>query len=524
MSCAVENGWGGRSRTPTYGTRNRCPTIRRHPIDFSTVHFSELNCKRKWIYYASRAHSSRWNLWLFLVMMGAVTKPRKPAMKRYLTDISNIFAEADVRVRRSPGIPEMKLVKVYPGITFQTFVGMGAAITEASGYVFSQMSDDLQRHFIEQCFGKRGNRYSLARLSIQSCDFSLGPRSYMPKRNDDLQGFSIDDDWAYVIPLAKAALGANPDLQFLASPWSPPAWAKTNRSMKRGGHLSRAAYDDWARMIARTLAEYREAGIDIGRITVQNEPQAIQTWESCLFSAKQERDFLHGSLKPALHEASLGHVKTLIWDHNKEGALDRAAEVMHDPACAVDVDGVAFHWYSGDHFEALRVVRDLLGPDRELIFTEGCDSFSAGDPERELPHAEHYAHEAIGDLEAGANGIIDWNILLDAQGGPNHVGNFCDAPIMYDCESGRLNVRLPFHYLGHFSRFIQPGAMRVLTTRYTTDLETVAFANPDGSHALVVLNRNWWDIDFDLTWNDAALGANVASIEAPAHSIQTICW
>ena len=445
-------------------------------------------------------------------------------MKRFLTDSSNILAETDVPVKRTPIVPEMNLVKVYPGITFQTFVGMGAALTEASGYVFSQMSADLQRLFINQCFGTRGNRYSLARLSIQSCDFSLGVRSYMGKRDDSLEGFSIDDDWGYIIPLALFAQAANPDLQFLASPWSPPSWAKTTHMMKYGGHLKRNSYDIWARMIARTIAEYRDIGIDIGRITVQNEPQAIQKWESCLFGAKQEREFLHDSLKPALHAEGLDHVKAFIWDHNKEGMLDRAAEVMCEPCYADDVDGVAFHWYSGDHFEALRVVRDFIGPDKELIFTEGCDSYSAGDPERELPHAEHYAHEIIGDLEAGANGIIDWNILLDAKGGPNHVGNFCDAPIMYDCETGRLNIRLPFHYLGHFSRFIQPGARRMLTTRYTGDLETTAFVNPDGTHALVVLNRNWWSRSFDLTWNDLALGSRIATIEAPAHSIQTICW
>ncbi len=445
-------------------------------------------------------------------------------MKRYLTDSTQTFAESDVAVKRTAGIPEMRLVKVYPGITFQRFIGMGAALTEASGYVFSQMDSATQGEFIEQCFSMQGNHYSLARLSIQSCDFSLGARPYMKQRDASLSGFSIDDDWGYIIPLIKAAQRANPDLQFLASPWSPPAWAKTTHMMKLGGHLKRDSYGIWAGMIVKTLSEYHAAGIDIERITIQNEPQAIQPWESCLYSAKQEREFLHESLKPALREAGFGHVKTLIWDHNKEGALDRAAEVMHEHQFADDVDGVAFHWYSGDHFEALRVVRDFIGPDKELVFSEGCDSYSAGDPEKELPHAEHYAHEIIGDLEAGANAILDWNILLDAQGGPNHVGNFCDAPVMYDCESDKLNVRLPLRYLGHFSRFIQVGAVRMLTTRYTTDLETCAFANPDGSHVLIVLNRNWWGIDFDLTWNDAAFGSRIASIDAPAHSIQTIIW
>lgn len=449
-------------------------------------------------------------------------KTMKPALQRYLTCGDSLFAESRPRVKRAKGIPEMSLVKIYPNITFQRFAGMGAALTEATGYVYAQMDPDTQASFIQQCFGPQGNRYSLARLSIQSCDFSLAVRPYAKKRKHSQEEFSIEDDWAYIIPLVKAAQAANPNLQFLASPWSPPAWAKTNRMMKCGGHLRRSAYGEWASMIARALGAYRDEGIDIGRITVQNEPQATQPWESCLYTAQQERDFLHGSLKPALRDAGLGHVKTLIWDHNKENALDRAAAVMCNPQYADDVDGVAFHWYSGDHFEALRVVRDFIGPDKELVFAEGCDSYSAGDPASELPHAEHYAHEIIGDLEAGANAILDWNILLDAQGGPNHVGNFCDAPIMYDRDTGDMAVRLPFHYLGHFSRFIQLGAKRMLTTRYTTDLETCAFANPDGTHALVVLNRTDWNRDFDLTWADGG-GCYIASLDSPAHSIQTVC-
>ena len=447
-------------------------------------------------------------------------------MKRFITDASGIMQESPVETRAVRREPEMGLVKVYPSVQHQSIVGFGAALTEASGYVFSQMPDSQKIRFAELCFGEQGNRYSLARLSIQSCDFSLGPRAYLkrkPKAGMGLAGFSIEEDERYVIPLAKVALAANPSLEFLASPWSPPAWAKTNRSMKRGGRLKREHYGTWAQMIARTLLEYERIGIRIGRITMQNEPQAVQTWESCLFSAEEERDFLR-HLKPALWAAGLGYVKVLAWDHNKERLLDRASAFMDDAACAADLDGMAFHWYSGDHFEAVRATRELIGPERELIFTEGCDSFSNGDAARELPHAEHYAHEVIGDLEAGASGIIDWNILLDQHGGPNHVGNFCDAPLMYDTSARQLNVRLPFHYLGHFSRFILPGAQHVLCTRHTTALETTAFRNPDGTFALVALNRTERPIRFTLTAGSGALKQHVAQLDAPPHSIQTVVW
>ena len=251
-------------------------------------------------------------------------------MKRYLTDETRTFEESKLRLLPASTHPEMKLVKAYPNIRYQEVVGFGAALTEASGYVFAQMSPETQREFAERCFGEGGNRYSLARLSIQSCDFSLAPRSYMPKRSAEMEGFSIDDDWAYVLPLVKAAQAQNPALRFLASPWSPPAWAKSNRMMKFGGHLKRSAYDDWANMIVATLLAYAAEGVNISRVTIQNEPQARQVWESCLYNAEQERLFLCEHLKPALRAAGLSHVKTLIWDHNKEGMLDRAMAVMAD--------------------------------------------------------------------------------------------------------------------------------------------------------------------------------------------------
>ena len=451
-------------------------------------------------------------------------KHEEATTKRYLTDKERTFESSTLIPLPAIMSPEMSLVKVYPDITYQYFAGFGAALTESAGYVFSQMDQATQERFLDLCFSEQHNHYGLCRLSIQSCDFSLTPRPYMRKNDRSLASFSIDDDWGYVLPLVKAAQEINPNLEFIAAPWSPPSWAKTTHMMKCGGHLRKGAYETWARMIARTLVEYRNAGVDIGRITIQNEPMAIQPWESCIYTAEEERDFLHGYLKPALREAGLGQVKTLIWDHNKERMLDRAHAIMTDEAYREDVDGVAFHWYSGDHFEALRATRDFIGPQKELVFSEGCDFYSEGSDWWQIPHAEHYAHEIIGDFEAGANAVLDWNILLDAKGGPNHVDNFCDAPIMYDTEERALNVRRPFHYLGHFSHFIQKGAKRMLVTRYTADLETCGFVNPDGSHVLIVLNRTEKPVDFDLTWGSGKIDTRVVSVTAPERSIQTITW
>ncbi len=446
------------------------------------------------------------------------------AMDIFITDKDRTLAHSRRPFAPCAYAPEQHLIKVYPSVRYQHIVGFGAALTEAAGAVMSSMPAKTRDEFMSLCFGSEGNAYSLARLSIQSCDFSLTPRSYLQSFTDkSLTSFSIEDDWGYILPFALQAQQLNPRLSFMAAPWSPPAWAKTNLNMKYGGRLRRAHYATWASMMARFVSEYRALGLKVDRISVQNEPEAIQTWESCLYNAEQEQTFVRDYLKKALTRLNLDDVKVFIWDHNKQNMFDRTRAVLNDQDAAACIDGVAFHWYSGDHFEAVRATRDLIG-NRELIFSEGCDFFTGGDPWWEIPHAEHYAREIIGDLENGANGIIDWNIVLNAHGGPNHVGNWCDAPIMYDEKNNAMNVRKPFYYIGHFSRFIQPGAQRLLTTRFTTDLECTSFANPNGSFATVVLNRFDKDISYTLLTEGGVFERRKADLVAPGHSITTITW
>lgn len=441
-------------------------------------------------------------------------------MKCYVTDSMRRFEEVQIQARYSLTTPEMRLVKVYPQRKHQSIIGFGGALTESSAYVFSKMSPKIQEQFLNLYFGKEGNDYSFCRLVIQSCDFSLSSRSYLDSGSDsELSSFSIDEDRNYVIPFIHAALRKNSNLAFLASPWSPPAWAKTNRNMCYGGRLRRSKYEIWARMIARYVEEYGKEGIRIGWVTVQNEPQARQTWESCLFKASQEIEFASDYLRPALDAAGLKKVRILIWDHNKERILERA-EALLESDKAEAISGVAFHWYSGDHFEALTEARKIIGPHRDLIFTEGCEAFSAGDHSRDVSYAEHYARELIGDLNAGSNGILDWNIVLDDQGGPNHVGNFCDAPVMYNIEEDILDIRLSYYYLGHFSRFIRPNARHILVSSFTKELMTCGFENPDGTIVVIVLNATDDEISFELqVEKESILPKKVYKIKSWPHSI-----
>jgi len=443
---------------------------------------------------------------------------------RYLTDRSAIFKPARLTTSKGGLDAEMQLVKVYPDIEYQTILGFGAAITEASGYVFSHMSNEQKIEFALDCFGPGGNNYNLARIPIQSCDFSLKSHAYtdaVPTSISDLdETFSLGRDLDYIVPLAKVAVAANPNLTFLASPWSPPAWMKTNGSMSFGGKLKPEYRDMWAHMIVRTILEYRHLGISVTRLTVQNEPCASQIWESCLFDALEEAEFIANHLKPALASAGLDSIKILAWDHNKERLIERIRAFSNHQDWIDAIGGFAFHWYSGDHFNALAEARRFLKRDFELVFSEGCDAYSAGNQKDELDHAEHYAHEIIGDIENGANAFIDWNALLDSLGGPNHVGNFCDAPMMYDEKAGKMRTRLPFHYIGHFSRFILPQSRHVLSSCYTEDLESTACVRPDGTCAVVLLNRTEKKIEFSLVFggNDEMVG----KLSAPPHSIQTI--
>lgn len=268
----------------------------------------------------------------------------------------------------------------------------------------------------------------------------------------------------------------------------------------------------------RYIKEYKERGIEISMLTIQNEPQAVQTWDSCIYSSEEEKIMVRDYLGPALKKNGLEHIKVLIWDHNKEIVYERAKEILEDSEAADYIAGVAFHWYSGDHFESVSLVRETY-PDKELYFTEGCVEYSRFADSGETQKAEMYAHDMIGNFNAGMNGYMDWNMLLDAQGGPNHVGNFCAAPIMCDPQKDTFEKRLSYYYIGHFSKYIKRGAKRIAVSKYTDRLDVVGFLNPNGERVLLVLNKSDQDVEFSLREYEVG-----GSMIIEAHSFQTICY
>lgn len=284
---------------------------------------------------------------------------------------------------------------------------------------------------------------------------------------------------------------------------------KSNKMLVLGGKLLDKYKQTWADYISKYILEYKNYGINIEYITVQNEPNAIQLWESCLYSSDEEINFVVNYLYPTFNKNNI-NTKILIWDHNKEKLFTRALAELKNNDALKAVSGIAFHYYTGDHFENISLTADAF-PGMLLIHTEGCTGFSKFNPDEEIKNAEIYAHEILGDLNAGANAYIDWNLVLDNKGGPNHKLNFCNSPIMLNSQNNDYIKNLSFYYIGHFSKFIRPGAKRIAFSKYSSDIEVTAFKNTDNSIAIVLLNRNDFNKEYNLVIENNLIHDNLDS-------------
>ena len=400
----------------------------------------------------------------------------------------------------------------------QQIIGFGGALTESSAYVLQQLPVAKRQDILRRYFDPReGIGYTLARTHINSCDFSRSSWVLDDVEDDTaLKHFSMAPMRERQLPLIRDVqkIAGAKRFKLLASPWSPPAWMKTNGEMAHGGRLRPNCRDTWAAHYVRFARAMRdEEKLPLWALTVQNEPDALQPWESCLYSPWEERDFIADALGPALHDAGFADLKLFGWDHNRNGVEERAAVLLGSPNSAKYLAGLAIHWYQEEDFGASRRVLENF-PDTQILFTEGC---AEGGPHvDEWQPAERYARNIIGDMSNGVCGFIDWNIALDMQGGPNHVGNFCHAPVLVDGATGIAHYQPSFHYIAHFSKFVRPGAVRVELRSDEPTLQSIAFANPDGGIVAVVSNPGDEARDFSLT-----LGEETQRCHVPGHAIHT---
>ena len=389
---------------------------------------------------------------------------------------------------------ESRSIKVDKNLTRQSILGFGGAFTESSASIYDQLDPDKKNEIIQAYFGDSGNQYNMGRTHINSCDFSLGNYALCDQEDRKLTDFSIERDKKMLIPFIKDALKrASSPILLMASPWSPPPWMKTNDQMNNGGKLRKEFQDTWAEYYCKYIEYYERDGVPIWGISVQNEPEAVQTWDSCIYTGEEERDFIKNFLGPALKNNKYLDKKLIIWDHNRDEMVERSRAVLSDPDAAKYVWGTGFHWYNGDHFDEVQKVHDEF-PDKELIFTEGCQEGGPHNGSWDL--GERYATSIINDLNRYTVAWIDWNLLLDERGGPNHVGNYCSAPIIVNTKTQELLYQSSYFYLGHFSRFFSRGDKIIECENTSNQLLSLSGINKKGRLTTTIMNKEEDSIPF----------------------------
>ena len=439
------------------------------------------------------------------------------------------------------------VISIYPNKKYQTITGFGGSFTEASAYLLNQLSKPNRDTIIDAYFGSEGAQYSLTRTHINSCDFSLSNYSYAPIEGDvDLENFSIDEDRDDIIPMIKEAMAKSEQgFKIISSPWTAPPWMKDNKDW-RGGKLLPEYYDTWALFFSKYLNAYQQEGIDVWGVTVENEPLGNNNnWESMHFTPEETVDFVQNYLGPKLEQE--GHdVKILGYDQNRGEELKHWAQIMYkDEQSSKYFDGTAVHWYSStvDWLgESLQFAHELA-PDKHLIHTEGCIDaevpkwkddrwywskeatdwgwdWAPEDQKKDHPKyvpVYRYARDIIGCLNNWVDGWVDWNMVLDRQGGPNWFKNWCVAPVIVDPEADEVYFTPLYYTMAHFSKYIRPGAVRIGFDVSDQELMVTAAQNPDGSFAVIVLNMSLESKNINLT-----LGEKSTPVQISAQAIQSI--
>ena len=407
-------------------------------------------------------------------------------------------------------------VTIEPKNQRQEILGFGGSFTESSSSIYKELDEEKKEEIIDSYFGENGNKYSMARTHINSCDFSLGNYAHVEDENDlELKTFSLERNKISLIPMINDALKKRKNnIKIMASPWSPPAWMKTTGEMNFGGKLKSEHRDTWANYYCKFIENCEKENVPIWGLSIQNEPEAKQTWDSCIYTAEEERDFIKNHLGPSLEKHNLLDKKIIIWDHNRDVMVERARTVLSDPDAAKYVWGTGFHWYCGDHFNNVQKVHDEF-PDKQLIFTEGCQEGGPHIGSWDL--GERYATSIINDLNRWTVAWIDWNLILNEQGGPNHVGNYCSAPIIVDTRSEDLLYQSSYYYIGHFSRFILPGDKIINSKNTNETIDVLSSINNQNVVNTVIQNKNESRVEVNYTRDNVN-----SAFTIPERSIVTI--
>ena len=439
------------------------------------------------------------------------------------------------------------LITLNPDEKFQTITGFGGSFTESSAYLLNKVSVANRKKILDAYFSEEGANYSLTRTHIASCDFSLSNYTYAKVENDlELKNFTIEDDKDDLIPMILEAKAISKEgFKIIASPWTVPPWMKDNKKYV-GGKLLPEFNDAFALYFSKYLESYKKEGIGIWGITVINEPHGNgNNWESTLFSPKEMTDFVQNHLGLKLENDGWSDIKILGYDQNRAGIKEWVDVMYKDEKSSQYYDGLAIHWYEStyDYFPNELQYAHEKSPNKYLIQTEACidseiphwnddawywkkeatdwgwDWASEKDKHLHPKYAavNRYATDIIGCLNNWVDGWVDWNMVLDTQGGPNWFKNWCVAPVIVDPEKDEVYFTPLYYTMAHFSKFMRPGAVKIGCTINHKELMATAVKNPDGTIAVVVFNPTSEKHSLEIKLNNKT---EIISIDAKA--LQTV--
>ena len=416
--------------------------------------------------------------------------------------------------------------------TRQEVFGFGGAFTDAAGINIAKLPETAQRKLVDAYYGPGGIGYTVARVPMAGTDFSTHPYTYAEVAGDTaLDNFSLTrEDTDYKLPYLRRALSvAEEQVRVFASPWSGPAWMKSNGALNGTGHLLHEYYQTWADYFIRFLEEYEKEGVPMWGVTTQNEPIDGDVPDfafNCMgWTADSQAEWVRNNLGPTLRASRFNATKVMILDDQRFLLPAWADIVLGDPETASFVDGIAVHWYGDPFFpaEALTATHNHH-PDKFILNTEACEGSYPWEIQKvalgSWKRAETYAADIIRDLNHWVTGWVDWNIALDMNGGPNWVSNFVDSPIIVDDELQQFYKQPMFYAMGHFAKFM-PAGSRVLDAGVEQgDLLSVLAQTPDGDMVSTLLNTG--DIELEVSIADPVKGH--LDLTLPARSLTTAKW
>ncbi len=439
-----------------------------------------------------------------------------------------------------------EVIKLNPEQKFQEILGIGGSFTGSSAYVLNRLSKEKREEVIKAYFSPEGAEYSLMRSQIGGSDFSVYSYSYAETHGDkELNDFTIQEDLKELIPLIKDAQKVSKDgFNIIASPWTAPRWMKDNNAWY-GGSLKPEYVSTWALYISKYISDYEKQGIPIWGITPENEPLGNDShWDSMHFTAEQMRDFIKHHLGPQFQKDKINS-KILCFDQNRDEVKKWTETILGDKEAAKYIWGTAVHWYSSTvswYPEVLNEVHNKF-PDKHIIHTEGCidndvpvwqndnwywDKLATDwgyewAPEKDkhlhpmyVP-VSRYANDIIGGINSWLTGWIDWNIVLDDKGGPNHASNWAIAPVLVKPETKEVYYTPLFYVMNHFSKFIRPGAHRIGFECSSKDLMVTACINKDNNIAVEIYNSTEKEIKYSIQ-----IGGKNINYHIPSSALQTV--